>query len=136
MSFSINPPGSPGPPLKPSKTLIRRPCQACGIPTTGVRCSLCQGKAEAARQARQPYRAAYESPEYRKSRIAARRRSGGRCEAVDAAGARCPSPATEAHHTVPLSTARSLDEAIALCRPELLRDVCHRHNPRGPGRPA
>jgi hypothetical protein len=117
------------------KRSIGRPCVVCGRRTyTGSRCEVHAAQLEATRQARQPYRAAYRSAEYR----AARRRrldlAAGRCEFVDEAGVRCPRAASETHHVIPLSSAMSYDLALALCTPVNLRAVCHRHNPR-PGPP-
>jgi hypothetical protein len=112
----------------------RRPCLDCGRTIRGgkgSRCRDCARKAEATRQSRQPYRAAYDSPEYRSAREVRMRAAGGRCEWIRPDGSRCPDPAVETHHTIPLSTARSYDEAIALCVPELLRATCFIHNPRG-----
>ncbi len=115
---------------------IGRPCIDCGRrTTTGSRCPRHAAEHEAARQARQPYRAAYLSEEYRTARAIRLRRAGHRCERILADGSRCPNRATETHHTVELSTARTYEEAIALCRPELLEAVCPGHNPRGPHGP-
>ncbi|HXF72237.1 MAG TPA: hypothetical protein VNO79_06475 [Actinomycetota bacterium] len=45
-------------------------------------------------------------------------------------GERCPAPAEETNHVVPLPAARGLEEALALCLPENLEAV-RRHHPRG-----
>jgi hypothetical protein len=110
---------------------IRRPCIVCGASTIGSRCPRHAIDVERARQARQPYRAAYFTPFYRRERAAVLKRSGGQCERVEAGGIRCTNPALETGHRVPLSTARSLQEAIALCDRGNLEAVCWRHNPRG-----
>jgi hypothetical protein len=110
---------------------ILRPCIKCGRPSPNSRCRRHTEEKELERQARQPYRAAYFSPEYRVARAARIRAAGGRCEAIDELGARCPLPAQETDHIMPLSTARSLGEAIALCVVTNLRAVCVEHNPRG-----
>lgn len=116
-----------------SRVRIGRPCIDCGVSTTnGSRCPRCAGPVEAERQSRQPYRAAYASPEYASARRIRLRRAGYRCERILPDGRRCPKPAEECNHTIPLSSARSLDEAIALCRWELLEAVCFPHHPRGP----
>jgi hypothetical protein len=67
---------------------------------------------------------------YRANRRIRIRKAGGQCERV-IDDVRCPAPATEANHTIPLATARSLAEAIELSRWELLEAVCPSHNPRG-----
>lgn len=59
------------------------------------------------------------------------RQAGRRCERILPSGERCPAPAEETNHVIPLSTARSLEEALALCAPENLEAVCRRHHPRG-----
>lgn len=110
---------------------ILRPCAKCGRRTQGTYCSRCAPLIESRRQSRQPYRAAYFSAEYQEARRARLDAAGGRCEAVLAGGERCPLPAQETHHVVPLSTATSLAEAIALCCVENLRAACWHHNPRG-----
>lgn len=107
-------------------------CATCGRRSIRERCPRCETAYERRRQASQPYRRAYSSPEYRVARKVIRQRSGGRCEAILPGGRRCSERATEAGHRIPLSTARSYAEAVALCRPELLEDVCRAHNPRGP----
>lgn len=86
---------------------------------------------EAARQARQLYRAAYASGEYRQARRVCLRRAGGRCVRILPDGRRCERPAIETNHLIPLSEASTAEEAIALCRPELLEAVCFIHHPRG-----
>jgi hypothetical protein len=111
--------------------VILRPCIICGTPSRGTRCPRHARLAEASRQGRQPYRAAYASPEYRRARSERLEFAGGRCEAVLPDGTRCPRPARETHHVVPLSVARDVAEALALCRVENLRAVCRVHNPRG-----
>jgi hypothetical protein len=78
-----------------------------------------------------PYRLAYSSAFYREQRSIRLRRAGYRCEAILANGERCPATAMETHHVDPLSTARSLEEAIAMCNWRNLRAVCRPHNPRG-----
>ncbi len=110
---------------------IARPCIECGRPTTGSRCRLHAVPIERARQARQVYRAAYLSVEYRTARGRRLRQAGWRCERILPSGARCGRPAGETHHTVPLSEARDYEEALAFCRVELLEAVCSEHNPRG-----
>jgi hypothetical protein len=113
---------------------IRRPCIVCGRSTDrGSRCPRHALDAERQRQARQPYRFAYFTPVYRRERAAALERSGGRCERIREDGTRCPLPALETNHRVPLSSARSRDEALALCDRSNLEATCWRHNPRGPG---
>lgn len=109
---------------------IPRPCLDCGRKTrNGTRCVPCSGPVEAARQARQPYRVVYRSRVYRRNRAIAIRKAGGRCvRVVD--GERCIYPAQETNHRIPLSTARSLEEALALCSESNLEPVCWRHNPR------
>jgi hypothetical protein len=108
-----------------------RPCIDCGRRIAkGSRCPVCEAPRERQRQERQPYRAAYGSPEYRQAKKEAARRSGGQCEAFVALH-RCPRPATEFHHVIPLSRAQSLAGAIALCRADNLAHVCQPHNPRG-----
>ncbi len=115
---------------------IRRPltrrCLRCGRRTTASRCSECRAKLELERQSRQPYRAAYSSPEYRAARRITLQRAGGRCERILPDGSRCPRPAEETNHRIPLSAARSLEEALALCVEANLEAVCFDHNPRGP----
>lgn len=115
-----------------TRVLIGRPCHDCGrkIRGRGRRCSRCGPRHEARRQARQPYRQAYFSPEYRAARAQRMKLAGGRCEAI-VGRARCRRPAEETHHVIPLSQAASLEEAIALCTVENLRAACFRHNPRG-----
>lgn len=111
---------------------IGRPCVDCGRPTaSGSRCPSCAEPVEAARQARQIYRAAYASPEYRTARRQAMRAAGGRCVRILPTGERCPARAQETNHRIPLSTAQTVEEAIALCRAELLEPVCFPHHPRG-----
>ena len=110
---------------------LPRPCIECGRKTrNGTRCTACAPIKERQRQARQWYRFAYRTPTYRTNRAIAIRRAGGRCvREVD--GERCRYPAQETDHRIPLSTARSPDEAIALCDWRNLDPVCWRHNPRG-----
>lgn len=111
---------------------IGRPCVGCGRPTTsGSRCSQCAEPIEAARQARQIYRTAYASPEYRTARRAAMRRAGGRCVRILPGGERCPNQAQETNHLIPLSAAATVEDAIALCVAENLEAVCWIHHPRG-----
>jgi hypothetical protein len=82
-------------------------------------------------QARQPYRFAYQSAIYRGNRRRALKRAGGRCERM-IGDLRCPMPATEVNHRVPLSAAgRDRVAALALCELANLEAVCHDHNPRG-----
>src|SRR5438552_1345041 len=107
---------------------IGKPCIDCGRTTSGgSRCPKHEEEHETERQARQWYRAVYESPEYRRARAARKRMAGGQCEAIvelgppNGAQARCPAPGVEAHHLYPLSTARTLEEALALCTVEKLR---------------
>ena len=85
---------------------------------------------EAARDSDEWWRDAYRSPEYHEARKVTLERAGGRCERVTD-GNRCPASAREANHIRPLSTARSMDEAITLCDPANLEAVCKDHNPRG-----
>jgi hypothetical protein len=110
---------------------IRRPCLDCGRTADGTRCDGCAAIYEAKRQARQPYRAVYGSPEYHSARRIRIKRAGGRCERILPGGTRCPRHAVETHHTIPLSSAGSYEEALALCRWELLEATCYSHNPRG-----
>lgn len=110
---------------------IPKPCVDCGRRTIGgSRCGRCAPRAEVRRQLRQPYRIAYFSPEYRRARARRLRRAGGRCEAILSDGTRCLKIAQETHHLTPLSTARSLRQALALCTEANLRAVCVQHNPR------
>lgn len=88
---------------------------------------------ERARQTRQPYRAAYFSSAYRSARRERLAQAGGRCEAILPDGTRCQRKAEEVHHVVPLSQARSCEEAELLCTPSNLRAVCRDHHPRGGG---
>jgi 5-methylcytosine-specific restriction endonuclease McrA len=111
---------------------IGKPCVRCGRRTEGA--SFCPEHAAelfAERDRRQTYREAYRSPEYRRARRAVFRRAAGRCEHVDGYGNRCDEPAVEAHHVVPLSSATTIEEAVALCTAANLAAVCYRHNPRG-----
>jgi hypothetical protein len=78
-----------------------------------------------------PYRQAYASAFYREQRRIRIRHAGYRCEAILATGERCPATPVETHHVDQLSTARSLEEAIAMCDWRNLRAVCWPHNPRG-----
>lgn len=115
---------------------LGRICSGCGGTSyAGPRCERCAAPVEARRRAAQPYRAAYYSSQYRAARRARLKAAGGQCEALLEHGVRCTGLAQEAHHVIPLSTARSYAEAIALCAISNLRAVCWRHNPRG-GRPA
>ena len=115
-----------------SRVRIGRPCLDCGQRTTnGSRCPRCAGPVELERQARQPYRLAYASPEYASARRIRLRRAGYRCERLLPDGTRCPAPAAETNHTIPLSSSRTYEEAIALCRWDLLEGVCFEHHPRG-----
>lgn len=59
------------------------------------------------------------------------RQAGGRCERILRSGERCAAPAEETNHVIPLSATRSLEAALALCRPENLEAVRRRHHPRG-----
>jgi hypothetical protein len=119
-----------------------RPCLDCGRPTNGSRCDQHEAARQAARADKldalhqaQEWRRAYGSSKYQKARAMVRIRSGGRCEAINAlTGERCPAMAEEAHHIKPLSHAETYEDALALCTPENLADVCRPHNPRG-GRP-
>lgn len=114
---------------------LARPCLGCGRKTrNGSRCRRCEAALDAARQARQLYRLAYSSSEYQESRRVRLQLAGGRCER-EVRGTRCPAPARETNHRIPLSEARSLAEAIALCDWRNLEAVCRDHNPRG-GRPS
>jgi hypothetical protein len=108
-----------------------RPCLDCGTPTGATRCLQCSGPFEARRQARQPYRAAYGSAKYREARRIRIIMAGEQCEFYDGFGQRCHRPAVETHHMIPLSSARSLEEALELCSVTNLRAVCFGHNPRG-----
>lgn len=101
---------------------IGRRCLRCS--TTVYRGSYCAAHELPNRLERQPYAAAYWSPEYRAARKARLELAGYRCEV-------CGAPAEETHHVIPLSNARSLREAIQLCTIENLRAVCFDHNPRG-----
>lgn len=115
---------------------IGRPCVDCGRPTSsGSRCPRCAEPIERERQGRQIYRAAYDSPEYRTARRQAMRAAGGRCVRILPTGERCPAKAKETNHLIPLSTVTTVEEAITLCRAELLEPVCLVHHPRD-GRPA
>lgn len=131
---------------------IGRPCIDCGRPAAGTRCAIHEAEHERRRQARQPYRAVYSSAFYQRERLARIRMAGERCEALVevalvAAGfgipaepysvelVRCDGVAQEAHHTIPLSTAISYEEALAFCHRRHLRAVCWRHNPRGANAP-
>jgi hypothetical protein len=110
---------------------LGRPCIRCGRKTTNGNYCDAHRPTTAERDARQPYRAAYFTPEYRRARRERFKIAGGRCEYVDARG-RCERVPTEAHHVVPLSLAGSdLAAAVALCSVENLRAVCREHNPRG-----
>lgn len=113
--------------------MIRRVCIDCGRLTNGTtRCPTHARDHEQRRQARQWYRIAYTSPDYRRARNHVRRRAKGRCEAILDTGERCPQPGTEAHHDTPLSTARTLAEALAIAADtDRLFWVCAPHNPRG-----
>jgi hypothetical protein len=86
--------------------------------------SYCPEHAASSRLERQPYAAAYWTPEYHAARRARLELAGYRCET-------CGAPAEETHHVIPLSSARTLAEAVALCTVENLRAVCFDHNPRG-----
>ncbi len=110
---------------------ILRPCIDCGRPTAGSRCPKHAAERERERQARQPYRRAYESSIYRENRRIRLKRAGNRCERIVDDGRRCPNAASETHHVIPLSAAKSYEEALALCDWRNLRAVCWRHNPRG-----
>ena len=59
-------------------------------------------------------RVAYSSVQYRTARAKVLRRSKGQCEAILPDGSRCTGAAQEAHHVTPLSTVRTVEEAIAL----------------------
>jgi hypothetical protein len=112
--------------------VIPRPCLGCGRPTRrGSRCARCAGEEERSRTSRQPYRAAYNSREYARARARRRRIAEDRCEAILPDRSRCEHVGQEAHHLVPLASARNYAEAVALCTVENLRWVCWRHNPRG-----
>ncbi len=116
-----------------TRVRIGRPCLDCGRRTTnGSRCERCAGPVELERQSRQVYRAAYGSPEYASARRIRLRRAGYRCERILPDGTRCTASAEETNHTIPLSSARTYEEAIAFCRWELLEAVCVPHHPRGP----
>jgi hypothetical protein len=103
---------------------IGRRCLRCGQTAYGE--SYCPGCRELVRAERQPYAAAYQSPQYRAARRERIRISGGVCEVGG-----CYAAVDETHHVVPLSRARTLSAAIALCTVENLRAVCFEHNPRG-----
>lgn len=75
--------------------------------------------------------AVYGSALYRSNRAIRMQYAGGRCERILPNDGRCPEDATEAHHTVPLATARSIEEALELSDWRLLEAVCSDHNPRG-----
>lgn len=108
--------------------MIPKPCLRCRRPTDGGSyCSRCEPRV---RRAAQPYRRAYSSSIYQANRAIRMKRARGRCEAV-VDGARCENAASETHHVIPLSQARSYEEALALCDWPNLRAVCWRHNPRG-----
>ncbi|HXF73707.1 MAG TPA: hypothetical protein VNO79_13995, partial [Actinomycetota bacterium] len=84
---------------------ILRPCIVCGRPSRGSRCPSHAREFEAARQARQPYRAAYLSERYRTARRIRLELAGWRCERILPSGERCPRRAEETHHRIPLSEA-------------------------------
>lgn len=107
-----------------TRRLIGRRCLRCSRIVHGR--SYCVEHAAEERAIRQPYAAAYQSREYRRARRTRFELAGGRCESVG-----CGQPASEAHHLIPLSRARSYAEAVALCTVENLRAVCFSHNPRG-----
>lgn len=110
--------------------LIRRPCIRCGAPTDRSYCPQHELDAEAERDVQEWWREAYRSPEYHEARKVVLEAARGRCvRQVD--GLRCTAPARETNHIVPLSTARSMDEALVLCAPANLEAVCRNHNPRG-----
>lgn len=114
-------------------TSVTRVCIDCGvrIARSRSRCAKCQRPVEAALQGRQFYRAAYSSAIYRSARRAVFRRSGGQCERILHSRRRCTAPCSEANHIKPLSSARDMIEALALCDASNLEAVCHEHNPRG-----
>lgn len=111
--------------------MIPKPCIRCGASTDGSYCERCAGPVTRQRDARQPYRAGYTTPEYRRARRAAFARSGGQCEAILPDGTRCPQPALEAHHLTPLSSATTVEALLALNVEANLAAVCRAHNPRG-----
>lgn len=78
----------------------------------------------AVREARQPWRAGYRRPSYRKGREAALARAAGRCEKCGRADL-----ALETDHRVPLSTGRNAADYDRLNSPanlDVLCVVCHR----------
>jgi hypothetical protein len=108
-------------------------CLVCGRRTSGgSRCDVHQAREDARQQARQWYRAVYGTGVYQSNRRIRMAKAGGQCERV-IQDVRCIARAVECHHTMPLSTARSLDEALAFSRWELLEAVCARHHPGAHG---
>ena len=107
--------------------MIPKPCIRCGRPSAG---SYCSPHEEQIRAASMPYRRAYNSAIYRENRRIRMDHAKDRCEAM-VGEARCPAAAAETHHVIPLSSARTYEEALALCDWRNLRAVCWPHNPRG-----
>src|SRR2546428_7241202 len=103
-------------------------CLDCGAPPRGTRCAVHSRTAEVERQ---PYRAAYQSAEYKAGRKERMRMAGSQCEYIFPGGRRCGRAAVETHHVVPLSSAAGLQAAVALCGVENLPAVCSAHNPPG-----
>lgn len=89
------------------------------------RCDRCAAELEAARQARQPYRAGYRTNDHRRFVAAVRSRAQGRCERCGIteadARARDDGRGLECHHILPLSRGGTNDPSngVALC------GVCH-----------
>src|SRR5437660_10561998 len=75
--------------LRGGRMTLLKPCLDCGHLSRGSRCSVHTRTAELERQARQPYRAAYSSPEYRRARAERMKVAGGACEYVYLGGRRC-----------------------------------------------
>lgn len=108
-----------------------RTCLDCGREiATGSRCRDDERAREQGRNLAEPWRAAYSSAVYRENRAAVIAEAGGICTRVLPNG-RCRIEATEANHIIPLSTARSFEEAIRLCDKANLEATCSVHNPRG-----
>lgn len=108
-------------------------CGVCGGRALRSVHEICGRRREQARQARQPYRIVYRDPRWRKVRLAALERDGGRCTHLDAEGRRCGRIATEVHHVVPISSAERFGLDVLEVGLDLanLASVCPPHNPRG-----
>lgn len=97
-----------------------RPCMVCGRPSQGNYCAAHDPAAdEAERQARNPYRKAYQSAEYARNRQLRFEISRGRCESC---GIPLLPAEWECDHLVPLRKGGSnaIDNLRILCRP------CHK----------